>query len=318
MSHANRVSCSIERKNFSRRRRFAGPRLSRRRRRSPLCRPRRRRLSLRRRRQPLPRLLRLLGADDPRPRLSACGRSHPARRPRAAPASAPPRRRGRSRRAGARAAFPSVEKLRFVSSGTEAACPPSAWRAASPGATSSSNSKAATTATPTPCWSRPAPASPRFGIPGSAGVPEETAHAHAGAALQRSRRGRSGLRRASGRDRLRHRRAGRRQRRHASRPRPAISQALRELTREHGALLIFDEVMTGFRALARRSAAALRHHSPTSPRWARSSAAACPAEPSADAPISWTFSPRLARSIRPEPSAAIRWRWLLASPPSAT
>ena len=48
---------------------------------------------------------------------------------------------------------------------------PSAWRAASPAATRSSSSTAATTATPTPSWSRPAPARSTFGHPDSAGVP---------------------------------------------------------------------------------------------------------------------------------------------------
>ena len=39
---------------------------------------------------------------------------------------------------------------------------------------------------------------------------------------------------------------------------PASSQLLRELTTAHGALLIFDEVITGFRARRRRRAALLR------------------------------------------------------------
>ena len=82
--------------------------------------------------------------------------------------------------------FPSVEKLRFVSSGTEACM--SAIRLArgftgrkfvvkfegcyhghSDAMLVKAGSGVAT-----------------LGIPGSAGVPEETAHAHAGAALQRS------------------------------------------------------------------------------------------------------------------------------------
>jgi len=43
------------------------------------------------------------------------------------------------------ACYPAIEKMRFVSSGTEAT-------------RSSSNLRAATTATPTACWSKPAPA----------------------------------------------------------------------------------------------------------------------------------------------------------------
>ncbi len=69
-------------------------------------------------------------------------------------------------------------------------------------------------------------------------------------------------------------------------PAPGYLEGLRDITREHGALLILDEVMTGFRVYPRRSAAASTTSSPTSPPSARSSAAASPAEPSADAPTS--------------------------------
>jgi len=71
-------------------------------------------------------------------------------------------------------------------------------------------------------------------------------------------------------------------------------QYLREVCTQHGALLIFDEVMTGFR-LAEAACRNWKRSSPTSPASAKSSAAACPSEPSVDAPISWTGSLRLGR-----------------------
>jgi glutamate-1-semialdehyde 2,1-aminomutase len=128
----------------------------------------------RRRRQPLYRLLRLLGPDDPGPRIPAGGRSHE----RAARNSAS---FGASTAAEADlaerivACYPAIEKLRFVSSGTEATM--SAIRLAraatgrkiivkfegcyhghSDGLLVKAGSGVAT-----------------FGIPGSAGVPEEIA-----------------------------------------------------------------------------------------------------------------------------------------------
>ena len=42
-------------------------------------------------------------------------------------------------------------------------------------------------------------------------------------------------------------------------PAPGFLEALREITARHGALLIFDEVMTGFRLALGRRAGALRH-----------------------------------------------------------
>jgi glutamate-1-semialdehyde 2,1-aminomutase len=144
------------------------------------------------------------------------------------------------------AAYPSIEKMRFVSSGTEATM--SAIRLAraftnrkyivkfegcyhghSDGLLVKAGSGVAT-----------------FGIPGSAGVPEETAHFTLAipfndipaveAAFEKHRDqiaciiaepivGNAGC----------------------IPPAPNYLQALRTLTAQHGALLIFDEVMTGFR-----------------------------------------------------------------------
>jgi len=92
----------------------------------------------------------------------------------------------------------------------------------------------------------------------------------------------------------------------------------RQLTAQHGAVLIFDEVMTGFR-LARGGVQELEEIVPTSrlPR-AKSSAAACPSAPSAAAPTSWTTSPRLGPVVPGRHAlAATRSPWPPASPSSA-
>ena len=95
-----------------------------------------------------------------------------------------------------------------------------------------------------------------LGIPNSPGVPEAVAantltvpFNHADAVAER-------LRDLPGQDRLRHRRAGRRQHGLYSPHCPDFSRALSDITRANGALLIFDEVMTGFR-VARGGAQAL-------------------------------------------------------------
>ena len=61
------------------------------------------------------------------------------------------------------AQVPSMEMVRLVSSGTEAGM--SALRVARPGAARSSSLKAATTATPMPCWSKRALAWPHLATP---------------------------------------------------------------------------------------------------------------------------------------------------------
>ncbi len=55
---------------------------------------------------------------------------------------------------------------------------------------------------------------------------------------------------------------------------PSSARELRRLTQKHGALLIYDEVMTGFRLALRRGAGAARRHAGPDRASARSSAAA--------------------------------------------
>ena len=91
-------------------------------------------------------------------------------------------------------------------------------------------------------------------------------------------------------------------------PLPGFLAGLRALCTEHGALLIFDEVMTGFR-VGLGGAQALRRQARPPPRSARSSVAACRSAPSADAPRSWTASRPTARCFTPARFQAIRWPW---------
>ena len=51
-------------------------------------------------------------------------------------------------------------------------------------------------------------------------------------------------------------------------PEPGFLEGLRELTKENGALLVFDEVMTGFR-ISYGGAQAISVSPPISPRWAK-------------------------------------------------
>ena len=85
-----------------------------------------------------------------------------------------------------------------------------------------------------------------LGLPDSPGVTPATVADTLIVAVQRSRRRRGAVRRAGARDRRGHRRAGRGE--HGRRPaRAGISRrACATLTRRAGALLVFDEVMTGF------------------------------------------------------------------------
>ena len=73
-------------------------------------------------------------------------------------------------------------------------------------------------------------------------------------------------------------------------PRPAYLPLLRALCDEHGALLIFDEVITGFRVAPRRRPAAVRRAArPDLPGQDRR-AAGCRSASTAGAPTSWTWS----------------------------
>ena len=63
-------------------------------------------------------------------------------------------------------------------------------------------------------------------------------------------------------------------------PRPGFLEGMRALCDEHGAILIFDEVISGFRSAGpRRRAGAVRGPAPTSPASARSSAGGCRSAP---------------------------------------
>ena len=121
------------------------------------------------------------------------------------------------------------------------------WPAASPAATRSSSSTAATTATPTPCWSRPAAACRRFGAARQPGRAQATTadtlvapynDLERGARLFESTATRSPPSSSS-----------RSPATWAScRPPPGfLAGPARAVHAQHGALLIFDEVITGFR-----------------------------------------------------------------------
>ena len=103
-----------------RRRQFAGARVPRRRRHAALHRPRRGRLHRRRRRQALRRLHRLVGADDPRPRPSGGARGRAASAARDGFSFGAPTEREVELAEEIIRHVPSVEQVRLVSSGTEA------------------------------------------------------------------------------------------------------------------------------------------------------------------------------------------------------
>ena len=134
-----------------------------------------------------------------------------------------------------------------------------------------------------------------FGLPDSAGGAGVRGGRDDRAALQRPRRGRGGVRRTRRRDRLRHHRGRRRQ--HGRRPagRRASPRGSSGLPHAHGALLVSDEVMTGFRCspsgwygLEGPYASGPRTCSPSARSWV----AAFPRRLSAVALTSWPCSPR--------------------------
>ena len=145
---------------------------------------------------------------------------------------------------------PSMEMVRLVEFGhrkTTMSSAGYAWREDSRDATSPSSSKAAITATSIRCWSKPAPAWPRWASP----IPSASPHpSPPPRSLCRSipspRWSRRSLRSIS--DKIAavivEPVAGNMGSIPAA---PGFLEALRELTARHGALLIFDEVMTGFR-----------------------------------------------------------------------
>jgi len=90
-------------------------------------------------------------------------------------------------------------------------------------------------------------------------------------------------------------------------------QFLREITSKHGALLLFDEVMTGFR-LAKGGVQELEKITPDLTCLGKIIAVACRSVRSAVAPTSWITSHRSVPFTKPARSAGIRSPWPPASP----
>ena len=99
-----------------------------------------------------------------------------------------------------------------------------------------------------------------LGIPGSAGVTAGTVADTLVVALQRRRRARRGVRRRTAPTSPRCWWSRSPPTWAWCRPRPGSSSGLRRRCTDAGALLVCDEVITGFRARPRRRAGALRHH----------------------------------------------------------
>ena len=127
---------------------------------------------------------------------------------------------------------------------------------------------------------------------------------------------RRGVRGARRPDRRRDPRAGRRQHGAGRRRRRSSCAELRRLTQQHGALLIYDEVMTGFRLALRRGAGAARQTA--RPDGARQDRRRRLPGRGVRRPgaTSCRRSCRPARCSRPARSPATRWRWPPASPRS--
>ena len=235
----------------------------------------------RRRRQPLRRLGLLLGPADPRPRRTRRWSRRSARRPeRGHQLRGADRGRGRAGRGGRR-------PLRLGGDGADDQLRdrggdergPAGARGDRPRARSSS-SPAPTTATSTACWPRPARAWRRRG----AGQPRRDRGAG-------GRHGRRALERPRAALDARARRATASPRSSPSRspanmgvvpPRRGLPRAPpRARADDAGALLVFDEVITGFRVARGGAQELLRGRAPTSPSSARCSAAACRRPPTA-------------------------------------
>ena len=157
------------------------------------------------------------------------------------------------------------------------------WRAAPPGATASSSSRAATTATATRFLVKAGSGALTLGVPTSPGVPKALADLTLDPALQRLRRRRRALFDAVRRRHRRpDRRAGGRQRQlpAAARRLPAAPARAVHAARRAADLRRSDDRLP---RRARRRAGALRHHAGPDAPSARSSAAACRWAPTAAA-----------------------------------
>ena len=226
--------------------------------------------SVGRRRQALHRLRRLVGTDDRRPRASGRGRGA-CRRPR--------RRRSRSaRRPKPRSSWrrccagwlPSLELVRLVSSGTEATMTALRLARGFTGRSQIIKFEGCYHGHGDSLLVKAGSGALTFGNRRSAGVPPEIADAHARARRTTTLPQVEAAFAANGaRHRLRHRRAGRRQ----HEPRPARGRlprgAARRMRRATARVLIFDEVMTGFRVALRAARRACTASRPTSRRSAR-------------------------------------------------
>ena len=143
-------------------------------------------------------------------------------------------------------AFPSIEQVRLVSSGTEAAMTAIRLARARRSATASSSSPAATTGTPTRCSRRPGSGPATLGLPATVGVTSgATADTIVAPYNDLESRPRAVERYGEGLacvivEPV----AGNMG---VVPPEPGFLEALRQLCDASGALLIFDEVITGFR-----------------------------------------------------------------------
>ena len=216
------------------------------------------------------------------------------------------------------AAFPSLERMRLVSSGTEATM--SALRLAR-GFTGRDEDHQGRGRLPRP--RRHAAGGGRLGR-GHPGHPRLGRRDRRGGGRHAAGRPGTTRRRCAprceanrGRGRRRHRRAGPRQ--HgpgAAAPRlPAgAARAVRRARRP-------ADLRRGDHRLPRRAAAAPRRctaSGPTSPAWARSSAAGCRWACTAGGPTSWRRSPPTGRSTRRGRCRGTRWRWRPGWRPSAS